>query len=137
MFLPDFPEKIAKELCKLSWKSQLKVRRILSVELCPISCLDKGQLLPVKNGFILRIRIDLEEDERLFTLGHELGHTYFYSYSSAGSPRLINMGHTSLEETWCDNFSKEWLKNLTSVDRDYLEWLLKYIEKMENKTAQF
>lgn len=119
-----FPEKVAEELSRLTLITQLKSRRIIRLATCHPA---DGYCVPTRGGFMVLLNPSPKTETLPFVFGHELGHTYFYTNDEF--PRRIQWG-SSAEEMWCENFSKEWLKNLALDDRCLLELILNEVKKI-------
>jgi hypothetical protein len=71
-----------------------------------------GRLLPVGDHYIAEINARNPETRRRFTLGHELGHTFFQELTQTGESgaECVKSSYADmLEERLCDIFSAEFL----------------------------
>jgi len=90
-------------------------------------------LLPVSDGFILRLQAGHHRYRQRFSTAHEIAHTFFYDTDKRPPARIISQSSIGIssrktgilshkEEDICSAFAAELLLPSELVARDLLEW---------------
>lgn len=96
-----------KQVEQLSVIEQLRHRNIIQIIKCPLLCFGALTLTDYKTGLVMFLSQKYEMDQWLKTVGHEIGHSFFFKKSGAHIVRACRC--TDTEEDFCDIFSEKWL----------------------------
>lgn len=90
-----------------------RLRRIHSIEFFQDSAAPEAVLVPMHEGFIVRLRPNLSIVRNRASIAHEIGHTFFYDLIASPPIRLLAWGSSGTlsqkEENICWAFARELL----------------------------
>lgn len=90
-----------------------RLRRIYKEEFLNRQGAPQAIIVPVSNGFILKLQPGLPSVRKRFSIAHEIGHTLFYDINASPPARLLVPGSLSMlsqkEEGLCNAFASELL----------------------------
>lgn len=96
-----------KQLEQLSVIEQLQHQRIVQIVKRPLLCYGALALTDCKMGLVMFLSHEYEMGQWLKTVGHEVGHSFFFKKSGMHIVRAC--GHSDAEEDFCEIFSEKWL----------------------------
>jgi hypothetical protein len=102
----------------LSITEQMRRRKIVRLEIKPLLC--NGGIKIEKGYFVVVFNYETTLEEKMETLGHEIGHTFHYDLVPSEPCLLCSKARESEDvfnrlEEFCRIFAKRWLK-LNSVE---------------------
>lgn len=96
-----------KQLEQFSIVEQLQHQRIIQIVKRPLLCYGALMLTERKTGLVMFLSHKYEMDQWLKTVGHEIGHSFFFKKSDTHIVRACI--RSDAEEYFCDIFSEKWL----------------------------
>src|SRR3989344_2092480 len=96
-----------KQLDGLSVIEQLKQQGIVQIIKRPLLCYGAMTVIDCQTKLVIFLLHEKGIDQWLKTMGHEIGHSFFYYKRGARIVRSCKK--TDAEETFCEVFSEKWL----------------------------
>jgi hypothetical protein len=99
-----------------------KLRHICNTTFFSDRCAPEAILVPVPEGFVIRLPSGLLEARYRFSIAHEIGHTFFYDLTMSPPVRLIEWKPSGMlsqkEEDICKAFARDLLLPSGLVDAE-------------------
>lgn len=103
----ELAEIFLKQLDRISVVEQLKNRMVVQIVKRPLLFYGAMALTDCKTGLVVFLSHRYEMDQWLKTMGHEIGHSFFFEKRGLRVVRTCR--HSDAEEDFCDIFSEKWL----------------------------
>lgn len=98
-----------KQLKQLPVIEQMQHQNIVQIVKRPLLCYGALVLTDCKTGLVIFLSHEFEMEQWLKTMGHEIGHSFFYKKIGTRIVRTCRRSYA--EENFCEIFSEKWLSS--------------------------